>query len=292
MAQTPAAGVVFRDCADCPEMVVLPAGSFVMGSPDQETGRHEDEGPQRRVTFARPFAVGRLEVTRGQFAAFQADSGFQPRSGNCWYWNAELSKQANDDLAKSWRNPGYSQDDSHPVVCVSWTDAKAYADWLSKKSGKPYRLLTEAEWEYAARAGTSSPWIWGTEANASCDQANIADLAFEGGVPPGKDKVWNSYADCDDGSAYTAKAGSRQPNAFGLHDMIGNAWEWTEDCWNASHAGAPADGRARLTGVCTYRVARGGSWFNNPRNARSAIRNRDASANRTGNLGFRLARTL
>jgi Sulfatase-modifying factor enzyme 1 len=137
-AQTPAVGTAFRECSDCPEMVVLPAGSFTMGSPGHEAGRDEDEGPQRLVTIGQPFALGRYEITRGQFAAFVAASGYQSQGGNCWYWNGDESKFKNDDASLGWRIPGYSQNDGHPVVCVSWTDANAYADWLAKHTGKAF----------------------------------------------------------------------------------------------------------------------------------------------------------
>ncbi len=292
LAQTPSPGAVFRDCADCPDMVVLPAGSFTMGSPGNESGRYDNEGPQRVVTITRQFAVGRFEVRRGQFAAFVADSGYQSQGGNCWYLSSDEGKYVNDDISKSWRNPGFAQNDGHPVVCVSWTDAKAYADWLSKKTGKPYRLLSEAEWEYAARAGSSSSRPWGEDPNRACQHANAGDQTFNRLVPAGKGMKWSSIHECDDGSAYTANVGSYQRNAFGLHDMIGNVWEWTEDCWNASYAGAPTDGSAWLSGDCALRVGRGGGWGDDPRGARSANRNRDNSGDRSDVLGFRLARTL
>ena len=290
LAQTPVAGAVWRDCGDCPEMVVLPAGSFTMGSPGFETGRYDNEGPQRTVTFERPFVAGRYEVTRGQFAAFVADSGYQSQGGNCWYWSSDESKYVNDDASKSWRNPGYPQNDGHPVVCVSWTDAKAYADWLARKTGKPYRLLSEAEWEYAARAGSSSPWPWGFDADQGCRQANIADLSFTKGVSPGKGMQWKEgFAKCDDGSAYTANVGSYQRNAFGLFDMIGNVWEWTEDCWNASYQGAPTEGQAWLTGDCALRVDRGGSWdLNYADFLLSSSRYHYAPDRRSLSLGFRV----
>ena len=187
-AQTPAAGTVFRECTDCPEMVVLPSGSFTMGSPGHETGRDDDEGPQRVVTLARPFALGRYELTRGQFAAFVAASGYQSQGGNCWYRNADEGKYKDDDASLTWRNPGFSQNDGHPVVCVSWNDAKAYADWLASKTGKPYRLPSEAEWEYAARAGSANSRPWGDDPNQACRHANIADPTFVRVVPPGKGK--------------------------------------------------------------------------------------------------------
>ncbi len=242
MAQTPAVGTAFRECTDCPEMVVLPAGSFTMGSPGHEAGRDEDEGPQRVVTVARPFALGRYEVTRGQFAAFVAASGYQSQGGNCWYWNGDEGKFKNDDASLSWRNPGYAQNDGHPVVCVSWTDAKAYVDWLASRTGKAYRLPGEAEWEYAARAASNTARPWGDDPNQACSHANVADQTFVRVVPVPEGKKWVNQHECDDGSAYTANVGSYRANRFGLYDMIGNVWEWTADCWNTSYTAAPSDG--------------------------------------------------
>jgi formylglycine-generating enzyme required for sulfatase activity len=279
-----------RDCDGCPDMVLLPAGAFSMGSPDPEAGRDADEGPQHGVTIARPFSVGRFEVTRGQFAAFVAASGHQAQGGNCWYWNSAESKYRNDDPAKTWRNPGYAQTDTHPVVCVSWSDAKAYANWLSGRTGKTYRLLSEAEWEYAARAGAGSSRPWGDDPNLACRHANIRDQAFKRSVPAGEGRQWSGLHGCDDNSAYTADVGSYQRNAFGLHDMIGNVWEWTEDCANASYAGAPGDASAWLSGDCAARMVRGGSWYSDVRYARSTNRNQEGIGGRNWNLGFRLAR--
>jgi formylglycine-generating enzyme required for sulfatase activity len=272
-------------------MVLLPAGAFTMGSPGHEAGRENDEGPQHAVTIARPFAVGRHEVTRGQFAAFVAESGYQAHGGNCWYWNSIESKYKNDDPSRSWRNPGYPQNDNHPVVCVSWTDARAYANWLSGKTGKSYRLPSEAEWEYAARAGAASSRPWGEDPNQACRHANVRDLAFKRLMPAGKGRQWSGTHGCDDSSAYTANGGSYQRNPFGLHDMIGNAWEWTEDCANDSYVGAPTDGSAWQSGDCAARMVRGGSWYSDERFARSTNRNRESASGRTWNLGFRLART-
>lgn len=291
-AQTPPAGTTFRECGDCPEMVVLPPASFVMGSPANEVGHDEDEGPQRMVTIAGPFAAGRHEVTRGQFAAFVAASGYQSQGGNCWYWNTDEGKYKNDDTSRSWRNPGFLQNDGHPVVCVSWTDAKAYADWLAIKTGKPYRLLSEAEWEYAARAGSGAARPWGDDPNQACRHANVGDLTRNRIVLPGKGMQYAAVHDCDDGSAYTANVGSYQPNAFGLYDMIGNVWEWTADCWNPSYVAAPSDGSVWFTGDCALRVSRGASWSYYPRGARSAARSRGTTGYRISGLGFRLARTL
>ncbi len=170
----------FQDIPGGPEMVVVPAGSFLMGSPDSEPGRFGDEGPQHSVTIAKPFAIGRHAITRGQFAAFVNDTGHKTEGG-AHVWKGDKWEL---DASASWRAPGFAQDDSHPVVCVNWDDATAYTEWLSKKAGKTYRLLSEAEWEYAARAGTTTPFWWGATITPS--QANYNGTAvYEGGGSEG-----------------------------------------------------------------------------------------------------------
>ena len=276
-------GEVFRDCADCPEMVVIPAGSFDMGSPASESDRDNDEGPQHRVSV-KPFAAGKYEVTRGQFAAFVNATGHN--AGNeCYTFEGGKAEKRS---GRNWQNSGYSQADNHPVVCLNWDDAKAYAAWLSSKTSKSYRLLSEAEWEYAARAGSSTARFWGESPDQACAYANVMDATGKSQVPG---VTWEAH-NCNDGSAYTASVGSYKPNAFGLYDMIGNAWEWTEDCRNANYSGAPSDGSAWTSGDCSGRVLRGGSWGNRPQGARSAERVRDGATNRGGSDGFRLARML
>ena len=285
-AGAPPAG--FRDCADCPEMVAIPAGRFLMGTaPGEEERealaaafRHRSE-PQRTVTVP-AFAAGRFEVTRGQYRAFAAATG--RATDGCFVWvGAGFEK----DPTKDWRNPGYPQDDTHPVVCVSWDDATAYAAWLARRTGKAYRLLTEAEWEYAARAGTTTSRHWG-DAGPSCRHANGADLTTAAQVPGAAD--WPA-ADCSDRHAYTAPVGSYPANAFGLHDMLGNVWEWTQDCWYANHEGAPSDGSARATGDCSHRAVRGGSWEDAPLGLRAAYRVGSPTVIRVWIRGFRVART-
>lgn len=271
----------FRDCPDiCPEMAVVPAGTFSMGSPAAENARFEDEGPAHRVTIAAPFAIGRTEVTRGEFAAFLAASGHR-LAGSCF---------TNDGVAytrsagKSYRDPGYPQDDRHPAVCLRWEDAKAYAAWLSALTGKAYRLPSEAEWEYAARAGTASPTAF--DPARQCAHANASDQTAVTQFPR-----WMA-APCRDGYVHTAPAGSFAANPFGLYDMAGNAWEWTEDCYNPGYEGAPADGAAWTVGACAERVLRGSSWDNTPNVLRSALRFAQPGENPVANAGFRLARSL
>lgn len=276
-------GESFRDCPDCPEMVIVPAGSFTMGSPPDEPGRDKDEGPQRKVTIAQAFAVGRFEVTRGQYAAFVQATGRETGSSCAVFSGSEYKFEGN----RNWRSPGFEQTDAHPLVCVSWEEAQAYVQWLSQQTGRRYRLLSEAEWEYAAREGTTSAFIWGTDPNAGCRDANGADRTAQGKLPSN----W-TYSTCTDGAVFTAPVGSYAANRFGLKDMIGNAWEWTEDCYNESYAGGPADGTAWRTGDCSRRVLRGGSWIFNPQILRSASRSWLYSSGRSDYVGFRLARTL
>ena len=189
----------------------------------------------------------------------------------------------------SWRTPGFNQADGHPVVCVSWEDAKAYVKWLSRETGERYRLLSESEWEYVARAGTGTSWYWGDGESGQCTHANGADRALKRRYGDWK---W-TVASCDDGRIHTAPVGSYAANGFGLHDVLGNAWEWVEDCWHESYAGAPKDGRAWTGGGdCGRRVLRGGSWGFEPWFLRSAYRSRYSAGIRYSLAGFRVARTL
>ena len=290
---TPRPGSVFQDCADCPRMVVIPAGEFTMGSPASEAGRGVDEGPQRQVSIAL-YALARSEVTVAEFRRFADESGYRteaerdPRVQGCsgFIYADPAAANPGPQAVTSWRSPGLTQADSHPVLCVSWNDARAYAQWLSRKTGKRYRLPTEAEWEYAARAGSVAARYWGDDPVQACRFANVADQS--------RFQTWGfgQRHECTDGHYFTAPAGGYSPNRFGLYDMLGNVWEWTEDCWNASYAGAPTDGTAWLTGDCVQRVSRGGSWSTVPRFARSAARNKNSADQRDNLTGFRLARSL
>ncbi len=252
-------GDTFRECANCPEMVVVPSGSFTMGSPTSEPERQSDEGPSHTVSIRQPFAMGKFHVTRDEFAAFANDTGFSAHQ-NC-----------------DWRNPGFSQDGSHPVVCVSWDDANAYVNWLSRKAGRTYRLPSEAEFEYAARAGTTTPFWWGS--SITPDQANYdGRFVFAGGGSKGAYRQG------------TVPVSSFRPNPWGLYNVHGNAWEWMADCYHDSYNGAPSDGSAWTSGSCGARVPRGGSWDDNPQNLRAA--NRFGYSGAGSDFGFRLARTL
>lgn len=252
-------GQVFQDrftdgSGQGPEMVVLPSGSFTMGSPESEVGRDDWEGPQRTVQIGYRLAVGRYEVTFAEWDACVADGG--------------CNNYRPDDL-------GWGRD-TRPVINVSWDDAQTYVEWLNRKTGLTgrdrYRLLTDAEWEYAARAGTTTAYSFGDDASQL-----DAHAWFE--------------ANSDN---RTHPVGRQQPNAFGLYDMHGNVAEWVEDCFygNLGYADAPTDGSARTFPDCDGRVLRGNSWYASPQNLRSAHLYRLGHRDRSNQLGFRVARTL
>jgi formylglycine-generating enzyme required for sulfatase activity len=190
---------------------------------------------------------------------------------------------------RSWRNPGFTQSGAHPAVCLNWNEAKAYVAWLSRKTGKSYRLLTEGEWEYAARAGSTTRYSFGDDEKELCRYVNGADQTAKDTIPGAQN--W-TIAPCSDGYAYTAPVGSYLPNPFALHDMHGNAWQWLEDCWHPNYTGAPTDGLARTSRDCSVRVVRGGAWWVSPSGLRSASRARNPADNRHDYVGFRLGRTL
>lgn len=281
----PTSGKAFRDCADCPEMLVVPAGSFTMGSPESAPVRDSDEGPERQVTLARPFAVAKFETTRAQYRAFIAATG-HTSVGTC---AVRVGEKVERLAGKSWQDPNIPQEDSHPVVCVSWMDAQAYAAWVSTKSGQRYRLLSEAEWEYAARAGGAGSYSFGDDTREICKHGNVADEAAK---KSGMGEAW-PYVDCNDGyGRSTAPVGSFQANGFGLHDMYGNGWEWVEDCYRDTYADAPKDGSPVVATDCKLRIDRGGGWYNNRGTNRSAERASYPPAAASSNITFRLARDL
>jgi sulfatase modifying factor 1 len=286
----------FRDCADCPEMVAIPAGGFGMGSPASEAGREEREGPLHRVTLGRPFALAKYEVTVGEFRAFVQATNYRTDAENnvgnaegCFILDTVPGGKNGYRSGHYWDNPGFNQGARHPVVCVSWNDAKAYVKWLAEKTGKGYRLPSEAEWEYAARAGTTTARYWGDDPNQACGYANVADQSKGPGAYA---NGFGSKHECNDGNFFAAPVGSYRANAFGLHDMLGNAWEWTEDCANPGYADAPSDGSAWTTGDCAKRVARGGGWGSRPGYVRAAYRSGSGATVRIDNFGFRPARML
>jgi formylglycine-generating enzyme len=278
----PKAGTKFRDCPTCPEMVSMPAGTFNMGSPETEKDRGNDEGPVHPVRVA-AFALSKTEITRGQFAEFVKQTKYYA-GDKCW--TLEEGKFA--DRNGNWLKPGYPQNDKHPATCINWNDAQAYAQWLSQKTGKQYRLPTEAEWEYAARGKTSRSRYWGDNPNAACRYANVTDKTAKAKIPA--TIAWLSH-DCIDHFAYTAPVGSFKANAFGLKDMLGNVWEWTEDVYHDNYNDAPSDGSA-WQGEGTKHALRGGSWNSDPQNVRAAVRYSNKTLVRFSFFGFRLARKL
>lgn len=281
---------VSRDCDACPEMVVIPGGEFMMGSAAGDAERGDNELPQRLVRV-KPFALGKTEVTVAQWREFARASGYQTlaerndRAQGCFTWEPADAAWAWRE-GRSWREPGWTQKDNEPVVCVAWEDAQAYVRWLAQQSGvKGWRLPTEAEWEYAARAGTTTRRPWGDD-ESPCAYANGTDRTKG---PRGR--AWTDTAPCRDGYWFAAPVGSYRPNAWGLHDMLGNVWEWVQDCY-LPYAGAPSDGSAHEAKECPGRVLRGGAWDEPPGVLRSAERFWAGSANRNNNFGLRVARTL
>lgn len=263
-------------------MVVIPAGRFDMGSPESEEDRDDDEGPVHRVRVT-AFALSKTEITRTQFEAFVKDTGYN--AGNkCW----TLADGKFKEREGSWRKPGYPQDGGHPVTCISWNDAQAYAKWVSRKTGKQYRLPTEAEWEYAARGNTRNSRYWGDNPKKACTYANVSDRTAKAKIPG--TLSWLAH-NCTDSFAYTAPAGRFKANVFGLKDMLGNLWEWTEDSYHDSYDGAPASGGS-WQGNGAKHALRGGSWNSDPQNVRASVRNSNRPTLRFSIFGFRLARRL
>jgi len=262
----PRAGTEIKDCPKCPAMVVVPAGSFVMSYPPGDSGRFQQEGPVRTVNFARPFAIGKFEVTFDE-------------------WDACTAEKQCPKIDDKGRGRG-----RRPVMYVSWEQAMGYARWLSKKTGRIYRLPTDAEWEYAARAGVESRYrFWGIAPDRVCTFANVYDQTARK-----QDDTGYENLPCDDRFAEAAPAGSYKPNAFGLYDMLGNVSEWTEDCLptGLQWRGAPMDGTANLKGDCSQRAFRGGSWFENEKPYIRSPDHYKFMGARDSDLGFRVVRML
>ena len=265
----------------------IPAGEFLMGSPDIDKDAEDDEKPQQRVRITRPFYLGMTEVTRGQFRRFVDDAGYQTeaekdgKGGSGWN---EEAKNFEQDPRYTWQNPGFEQTDEHPVVNVSWNDAVAFCQWLSRKEGKTYRLPTEAEWEYACRAGTTTRYQCGEDPEGLAAVGNVAD-----GTAREKFPDWAAIG-ARDGYVFTAPVGRYTPNARGLLDMHGNVWEWCSDWYEKDYYGRSAAEDPRGSGPASLRVLRGGGWYPEPRVARSANRNAFVPGLRYVNVGFRLAR--
>ncbi|WP_213941665.1 formylglycine-generating enzyme family protein [Pseudomonas sp. dw_612] len=257
-------GKVFKDCKDCPEMVVLPTGTFTMGTPEDEVGREPDEGPLHPVTFAKPLAISRFQVLVGEWDAYLRDTGYVMPDGD-----TRPGRECKAGV------PRYERTAKHPAVCMDFEEANAYVAWLSKKSGKTYRLVSESLREYASRAGSTGPF----------------PFPFDEGKEYSIAKHANTYGAAD-GYNFTAPAGSFPANAFGVYDMHGNVYEWTADCYNENYVGAPSDGSAWLTGDCKAKRIRGNDWGEAPVFSRSGNRNATYADTRGDWLGFRVARDL
>lgn len=265
--EPPKPGSVFKDCKNCPEMVVLPAGSFVMGTPEDEVGREPDEGPQHTVTFKNAFAMSRFHVTAAELDAYIRETGTVIKDGD----------DRPGRLCQASK-PRYEQGPRQPAVCVDYADVQAYTQWLSKKTGKHYRMVSEAEREYAARAGSTGSFPFPFDEEG---QYQITKHA-------------NTYGP-KDGFSFTAPVGSYPPNAFGMYDMHGNTYEWVADCWHPDYVGAPADGRAWMEeseGVCLDAQIRGNDWGEAPVFSRSGNRNSRKREVRGDWLSFRVVREL
>jgi len=260
----PEPGSVFKDCNDCPELVVLPAGTFTMGTPDDELGRQDDEGPLHEVTFKKPFAISRFQVLQGEWNVWLKDTGYVMPDGD--------KRPGRECIAGK---PRYAITDRQPAVCMDYKEAQAYVAWLSKKTGKAYHMVSESEREYAARAGSAGPFPF------PMDEGKEYSIA----------KHANTYGP-QDGFTYTSPAGSYPANAFGVYDMHGNVYEWVADCRNNSYVGAPTDGSAWLTGNCDIQRIRGNDWTEAPIFSRSGNRNTMWPTSRGDWLGFRVAREL
>jgi formylglycine-generating enzyme required for sulfatase activity len=275
---------IFSDCADCPSMVAIGGGQLLMGAPADDITKGiytADQGPQRLVSVA-PFAIGQYEVTKAQYTAFLSASDHQAPKG-CRVW-ADGTSTTSD--SHSFTDPGYEQEETHPAVCVSWNDAKAYVDWLSRETGESYRLLSEAEWEFAARAGSNARFFFGEDVTDICRYDNIGDATALSRWPN-----WET-ASCSDGRLFTSPVGTYEANGFGLYDLYGNAREWVQDCWFNNFKNAPETAKARDRDGCERRAIRGGSWDSKPSLVGSTWRWSLPAEHRDFLYGFRVARDL
>lgn len=274
------------------KLALIPSGTFMMGSAEGESNRHKDE-VQHEVTISKSFYMGISHVTVNQFAAFVKDSGYKTDAEKEGYSQGIEIKKGKHTKSKklngvTWRNPTFDQKGDHPVVQVSWNDAKAFCDWLSKKSGNTVVLPTEAQWEYACRAGTKTAYPWGDNPDDGKGWANTADQSLKQKLPDNSEIKCFSW---DDGFVYTSPAGSFKANAFGLFDMIGNAAHWCQDRYGDYEKGSTTDPTGASAGMT--RVVRGGSWSNyNPGSCRSATRYRFAPDWRNERYGFRVVLEL
>jgi formylglycine-generating enzyme required for sulfatase activity len=299
-ASDPPVAAAIRDCDTCPELVLIPAGEFLMGADiaqPRKLGLPEfwatREQPVTHVTIERAFYLGRYEVSRGEFARFAAATGYSPAPG-CWHF---VGSEWLFDETRNWQDAGIDQNDEHPVTCINWLDAQAYLTWLSATTGKAYRLASEAEWEYAVRAGTQTVYWFGDDPARICEFVNLGDITtrerFGWDETEIKYEMMDNWKgeDCRDGYAAMAPVYETAANPFGLHGMLGNANEWVADCWNDDHSEASGDQAARLIGAdCGLRVMRGQGWTAIAASTRPAFRLKMNATDRRFTFGFRVAR--
>ncbi|ANB73804.1 hypothetical protein AYM40_16655 [Paraburkholderia phytofirmans OLGA172] len=275
----------FKDCDVCSEMVVIPAGEYMMGARKEDfegeknyASMYEDETPQHSVSV-KSFGIAKFDVTRKQFSIFAKETEFDGRgcsvyNGEGWWPNSRAD----------WKDPGFSQSDDDPVVCVSWADAQKFIAWLNSKlpagKARKYRLPTEAEWEYAARAGTVTRSYWDGKRSEQCAYENARDVSARDLDPAA------AYVDCEDGYVETSPVGSFRPNPWGLYDMLGNAYQWVSDCFQFTYSNDPEDFHFP---DCSKKTARGASWATIPIGVRSSVRHAYKTETRDSAIGFRLA---
>lgn len=296
----PVLSTAMRDCPDCPEIIVIPTGEFIMGSDIEEPHRYKlpeywaiREQPKHKVSVSRQFALGEYEITRAQFKIFAKESGYSPTLG-CWHF---VGTEWLFDETRSWKDAKIGETDEYPVTCVNWHDANAYLAWLSYKTTKSYRLASEAEWEYVARAGTQTAFWFGDDPKNICHYVNLGDLDTQDSFGWDKTKIkYDAMTDwkgqpCRDGYSTLAPVRSTSANPWGVYGLLGNANEWVADCWNDDYQNAPATQEARLTaGDCGIRAMRGQGWTAIAAGTRSAFRLKMNATDRRFTFGFRVAR--
>lgn len=290
-------GREFQDCLNCPRMVVVPPGRFIKGSPPGEALGEgtplrdaANETPQEPALVDAAFAVSVTEVTREQFSLFVVEEGYDPE-WECITWNFQANQWGARGPAWSWSNPGFPQGPDHPVVCVSFTEAQAYARWLEEKTGEPYRLLTDEEWEYVARDRTQAVRPWDragvSQRGDACAHANVMDLDAADYLKVDAAAADSHFFPCRDGHPLTAPVGRFPGNSYGVYDMLGNAWEWVDGCMYT----VPGAGEAP-TEDCNERLIRGGAWQAKAWYVRPAKRDWAPYWLRSARVGLRIARDL
>jgi len=282
----------FKECDLCPEMVVVPAGVLSIRSEQRKMIGNKTERRQQDLIIRRPFALGKFEVTVEQFGAFIRETGYDTGATCFTYEDGKYEERT----GRSWRNPGYPQHGSYPAACMNFDDAEAYVDWLSRKTGRAYRLPSEAEWNYTATSGAGlgmgQHYVFGNTANAMCAYAYWDDESTEHTDPKRKHLERQLVSACSDGNSYATPSGTYAANGFGLFDMNGNVWEWIEDCYNGSYHSPLLNGAANLSGDCSKRGVRGGSWNNIPWRFRAGNSGWSPASYRSKYFGFRVARAL